>query len=189
MLTWFSRCLPGFSIITLVFLLVCAFSDLVKSRLWRAVFPPWVGQPLHGGWWNGLSPAQSIFVVYCMMIHLHMFTFCLRLGWSILRLTARTKEALGRRFTEIPLDSPYSSPSDEGYDSQPLSPVSLPSPDPFNEKLSSVNVPKGVAEDELTHAIILPNYCEDLHTLETTLRVLASHPRARSQYEVSLLET
>lgn len=42
-----------------------------------------------------------------------------------------------------------------------------------------------VNNQEVVHAIILPNYEENFDTLWTTLHVLASHPRAASQYEVS----
>ncbi|KAJ5737738.1 uncharacterized protein N7483_002863 [Penicillium malachiteum] len=193
MFGWLTRCLPGFSILALIFLLICAFSNLMSSRAWRDIFPPWVSQPLHEGWWIGLNMAQIIFVIYAMLIHFQMFAFTLRLGWSMLRVTAKTREALGRRPTPkraVSVSSASSSSSspcptlDEGYESQSLSPVSLPSPNPFSEKLYSITGSK-VEEDELIHAIILPNYSEDLHTLETTLNVLASHPRARSQYEVS----
>ncbi|KAJ6105308.1 hypothetical protein N7523_010118 [Penicillium sp. IBT 18751x] len=39
---------------------------------------------------------------------------------------------------------------------------------------------------ELIYAIILPNLGEDFDVLRTTIQVLASHPRAQSQYEVYL---
>ncbi|KAJ5626577.1 hypothetical protein N7528_004004 [Penicillium herquei] len=162
----------------------------MSSHIWRDIFPPWVSQPLHGGYWIGLNLAQVIFVIYAMLIHFQMFAFTIRLAWSIFRVTAKTREALGRRLPQRSVSvssassssASSSSPSiifDEGYESRSLSPVSLPSPNPFNEKLYSINAAK--VEHELIHAIILPNYSEDLHTLETTLNVLASHPRARSQ--------
>jgi hypothetical protein len=40
------------------------------------------------------------------------------------------------------------------------------------------------SEDSAWHAIILPNYMEELDTLRETLSVLASHARASQQYEV-----
>ena len=43
-------------------------------------------------------------------------------------------------------------------------------------------------EEPLVHAIILPNYKEDLDTLRETLDVLACHPQASSSYEVGLLQ-
>jgi hypothetical protein len=39
-------------------------------------------------------------------------------------------------------------------------------------------------EDSIIHAIILPNYMEDIETLRETLEVLASHRKAKLQYEV-----
>jgi hypothetical protein len=39
-------------------------------------------------------------------------------------------------------------------------------------------------ENRIIHAIILPNYMEDIATLRETLDVLASHRKARTQYEV-----
>lgn len=52
----------------------------------------------------------------------------------------------------------------------------------LNPDLGSLEEGEG---GEVVHAIILPNYCEGMDTLETTLKVLASHPRAATQYEVS----
>jgi antirestriction protein len=44
-------------------------------------------------------------------------------------------------------------------------------------------------EDEpLIHAIILPNYKEDMDTLKETLEVMASHQFARSSYEVRAMK-
>lgn len=69
---------------------------------------------------------------------------------------------------------------------QPMSPISISSADSLIAKPSHADVlVNEIPEEELVHAIILPNYGEDLHTLETTLKVLANHPRARTQYEVS----
>lgn len=39
--------------------------------------------------------------------------------------------------------------------------------------------------EPLVHAIIVPNYKEELDTLRETLDVLGSHPQARTSYEVS----
>lgn len=184
MLAWVTRCLPGFSIIGLVLLLVCAFSDVLQSALWKSYFPP-KDDPVQGGFWGGMNIAQRIFVVYAVLIHVHMFGFTLRLGWSLFRATGKAKTALERRVWHTPLPSPQS--EGEDYSDQPISPISMSSVDSLISKnLKSDVTINEVVEDELIHAIILPNYCEDLHTLETTLKVLASHPRAKSQYEIYL---
>ncbi|KAG5987584.1 hypothetical protein E4U54_004934 [Claviceps lovelessii] len=41
-------------------------------------------------------------------------------------------------------------------------------------------------EDGVVHAIMIPNYKEEMDTLQETLEVLASHPQARSSYDVFL---
>lgn len=184
MLGWVTRCLPGFSIIGLALLLVCAFSDILKSELWKSYFPP-SNNPAQGGFWGGMNIAQCIFVVYAVLIHIHMFGFTLRLGWSIFRATGKAKTALERRIWYTPLPSPQA--EGEDYIQQPISPISMSSVDSLISKNLKTDVTVNeVVEEELIHAIILPNYCEDLHTLETTLKVLASHPRAKLQYEVYL---
>ncbi|RDW92830.1 glycosyltransferase family 2 protein [Aspergillus mulundensis] len=58
----------------------------------------------------------------------------------------------------------------------------------FSSTLAKNSTQVSLAEvvGEVTHAIIIPNYKEDIGTLRETLNVLASHPRARSRYEVYL---
>jgi hypothetical protein len=187
MLAWLTRCLPGFSIIGLAILLLCAFSDICKSALWKSFFP---SSPVHpskpspqDGFWSGLNLAQAIFIVYAVLIHCHMLGFTLRLGWSILGATTNAKRAFNRRIWRSPIQSPQM-PGEELIE-QPLSPISLASDSSISKKFDDANITVNeLHEEELIHAIILPNYCEDLHTLETTLKVLASHPRAKRHYEV-----
>lgn len=182
---WVTRCLPGLSIIALAVLLLCAFTDVFESSLWKGLYPPATGDPEQDGLWSGLSIAQSIFVVWAVMVHCHMFGFTLRLGWSIFRATGQSKLALERRLWSTPPPSRQSE-SSEFWEEQPESPISISSSDSLISKPGQPDVAVYEApEEELVHAIILPNYGEDLHTLETTLKVLASHPRAKTQYEVS----
>ncbi|KAF7591868.1 hypothetical protein BBP40_000910 [Aspergillus hancockii] len=86
-----------------------------------------------------------------------------------------TKRALQRR-----ISWPLSPSTDRRrfFDSPTKSIQQLP--DPLNFKIDVDELD----EPEVIHAIILPNYNEEIHTLRTTLNVLASHPRACTQYEV-----
>lgn len=186
MLGWVTRCLPGFSLIGLAVLLLCAFTEILDSPLLKDFLPPSPATPpVQDGPWSGLGLAQKVFVVYTVLIHIHTFGFTLRLAWSISRTIKSTKEIFQRRLQTSPFSSPkMTQPEHQIYSCQPPSPVSLPDAAiPSFDKKDFVSVHE-LTEKELVHAIILPNYCEDLHTLETTLKVLASHPRARSQYEV-----
>lgn len=113
-----------------------------------------------------LSMAQQIFMVYTLLVHTNLLVFALRLSCSLWYTLRQTKQVLSRRYNNSPIASPFR---------EPASPTQkLPDPTVFE------------VEDEVVHAIILPNYGEDLHTLRTTLNVLASHPRASTQYEVYL---
>jgi len=40
-------------------------------------------------------------------------------------------------------------------------------------------------QEKILHAILIPNYKENIDDLRETLDVLASHPQARSTYDVS----
>ena len=186
MLGWLTRCLPGFSLIGLTLLLLCAFTDILQSPLAKKLLPqPPISSPGQEGPWSGLVWPQRIFIIYTLWLHVHTLAFTLRLVWSILTAIRSTREVLQRRLETSPISSPQSpQPVDQLYSDQPISPVSLSSPSisPYDKK-NFVSTHE-LTEKELVHAIILPNYSEDLHTLETTLRVLASHPRAKSQYEV-----
>ncbi|OJJ49028.1 hypothetical protein ASPZODRAFT_13765 [Penicilliopsis zonata CBS 506.65] len=168
MLRWFSRCLPGFSILALLLLMLVAFSDSFTLLPWPGVLP----YPVVGG--RVQSIAREIFVVYALLVHLNMFAFTLRLSWSLFRVTEETRKALQRRSWHAPGSS---------------SSLPLPLPPYSAEQEVQLDRTRRVDEaDELevVHAIILPNYCEDHHTLRTTLNVLASHPRASTQYEIYL---
>jgi hypothetical protein len=61
-------------------------------------------------------------------------------------------------------------------------------PKAMNDSLKKRNEQKPVLQEikhaGIIHAIIIPNFNENIDTLRTTLSVLASHPRAYSQYKV-----
>lgn len=188
MLGWLTRCLPGFSLIGLALLLICAFTDILESPMLKDFLPtPPITSPTQNGPWAGLGLAQKIFIIYTVLIHVHTFGFTLRLAWSISRTLQSTKEIFRRRLATSPFPSPRPiRPEYQIYSDAPLFPVSLPDVTLSSFDKKGFITVHDLTEKELIHAIILPNYCEDLHTLETTLKVLASHPRAKSQYEVCL---
>lgn len=146
---------------------------------------PSITPPTQNGPWSGLGLAQKAFIIYTVLLHVHTFGFTIRLAWSISRTLQSTKEVFQRRLATSPFPSPKPTrPEYQLYSDAPPSPVSLPDATISSfDKKDFITVHE-LTEKELIHAIILPNYCEDLHTLETTLKVLASHPRAKSQYEV-----
>ncbi len=42
-------------------------------------------------------------------------------------------------------------------------------------------------QEKILHAILVPNYKENIDDLRETLDVLASHPQARSNYDVRII--
>ncbi|KAJ6095360.1 hypothetical protein N7486_006106 [Penicillium sp. IBT 16267x] len=186
MLGWVTRCLPGFNIIGLPVLLLCAFSEVLKSPLWKGLLPSkrhpgHSRNPAQDGQWGGLNRAQKILVAYALIIHLHMFGYTLCLAWWIYRATGKARRAFERRIWHASSPSPSLGSEGEKLNEQPSSPASLPSPVSTNAKIHDVTIDEGPVGDELVYAVILPNYGEDIHTLETTLKVLACHPRANNK--------
>ncbi|KIW03718.1 uncharacterized protein PV09_05027 [Verruconis gallopava] len=174
------RCLPGLSTIALLILIGFAFFDL-DSRL------PLKAHVSHGSvhkHWKAehgeLKLSQKIFVLYFLITHIDTAGFSLRLCLALVLVRRKIKETLKRR--QIPLPDAFE------QDGSPLlkhrrgnSP-----PPPYTSAPPSPSLNELSPHSEVKHAIIIPNYSECLETLQTTLKNLASHPRARTQYEIYL---
>lgn len=184
MWTWFSRCVPVFSLFLLITLLLLAFPD-VPERLshlapWSRNVPPshHNNDPRHP---TPLSLAQKLFIGYVIALHCNAVGFTARLAWALSRMVVETRAVLRRRPASKSFGSPIASDSPPFADSPIIYPSPAPTPEPTTFELGLLEEGEG---GEVIHAIILPNYSEDLDTLQTTLNVLASHPRASTQYEV-----
>ncbi|KAL4819835.1 glycosyl transferase family group 2-domain-containing protein [Aspergillus spinulosporus] len=160
---WVTRCLPGFSILALLVLLLSA-SDAIPG-LWRDPAKDRPDGPV-------LNLAQKIFILYSILVHLNTLLFTGRLSWALSYAFAQTSRMLKRRDHSL------------GGAWKRSGPLEDPSSTALDQESPRVSVSE-VAE-EVTQAIIIPNYNEDIDTLRETLDVLAGHPRARSQYEIYL---
>lgn len=180
MLRWASRCVPGFAILALLSLSLLAFTDISRSLSYED--PPHYHHPPPGHPHPPhdrpeiLPLAQKIFIGLSIFVHLNAFFFAIRLFFSLLYTLKESKKALQRR---SPISSKLFEESEHNLDGDlPL--------DDLGFQSSQTDSDSFLGDKEVIHAIILPNYKEDIDTLRTTLLVLASHPRASSQYEVSL---
>lgn len=183
---WLSRCVPGISIIVLLLLLLFAFPDTAK---WSPNLP-WPGRvptqpPVDHG--SGKTPpplslAQKIFIAYTLIVHVNAQTFAMRLSWALCRLLKETRAVLRRRPSAKNIVHADGNETPQFADSPLATPTSPSSPQATT--FDDLGRLEEGEDGEVVHAIILPNYCEDLDTLQTTLSVLASHPRAAAQYEV-----
>ena len=170
MFRWFCRCIPGISTLCLVALLAVAFSNVNTTSH---------GSPPR------LRTSQKVVIFYSVFIHLNTLSFALRLCWSILIVKNKIKNILQHRRKlcsgpDCDVNGPYVDHIPAGrIRSEEDTLLPLPNGE-GNDLLENDHL----ADEEIVHAIILPNYGEDLDTLKSTLSVLASHPRAATQYEV-----
>ena len=196
---WMAQCSGG-----LAFLVVLCLSIWVLTN--DAVAVPQTGSvhsQLHSGLFSSLLPRHGfwtlVFAYYCLVIHLCAISFSTRSCWGIWDMIKKLRDMddnaklvrtiqsslRPRRPSSVgslsSAETLLSSPSVDGF----LSPISWSNSelgDSDYEKFSAITTP---ATETLVHAIIVPNYKEDLDTLTETLDVLASHPQARDCYDVS----
>jgi hypothetical protein len=190
-LSWCSRRVGGLSLATLVFL--CTVVILNEHHL------------LSRGQGNTTPDTSSItphpprsrlltifFAYYSLIVHIVVSIFPFRACWAIWDITRSLKRmSPARRYrdhdthhhlgperklstyslsssadTLTPSRASATSSDTEDFDSGYFADVEPESPQHF-------------------HALLIPNYKEDVDVLRETLDVLASHPQARAQYDVS----
>jgi hypothetical protein len=157
---WLTRCFPGISTIALSAIVWLAFSKTASSD---------GSQPPEATLW------QKVFTFYTMLVHLAIASLPFRTIIGTLRATQQIQSILSRRAHP---------PSKDSFDSEAKSSGSdnLAAETTFRHAKSPV---ARLGDQEVIHCIIIPNYKEALGTLRATLFVLATHPRAKSQYEAS----
>ncbi|KAI1757297.1 glycosyl transferase family group 2-domain-containing protein [Xylaria castorea] len=140
-----------------------------------------------GGIWT------LVFAYYCLTIHILVSSFPLRSMWSIfdisrcLERTASSKSlkdyklAHRRRGSFTSLSSSETLTSSKEMPSAP-STANSEAGDTDTEFIADIE--NGM--ERIIHAIIVPNYKEEMDTLRETLDVMASHPFARDTYDVYL---
>lgn len=140
-----------------------------------------------GGFWT------LVFAYYCLTIHILVSSFPLRSMWSIfdisrcLERTARSKSLKDYKLSHRRRGSFTSLSSSETLTSSkelssPSSTAGSEAGDTETEFIPDMES----GADRVIHAIIIPNYKEEMDTLRETLDVMASHPLARDTYDVSI---
>lgn len=169
MLGWLYRCAPGLSLIVIIFLIIDAFSApapaLVDCSFSNSVLTFPTPNVLLRQCVAGMALSQSLLVMYTLTCHMVLLMFGLRLSWSLYHVSTHIKRVRKARVmgTGTIMHPKAQHPDLERYGREDA----------------------GSKAQEIVHAIVIPNYMEDVGTLKTTLAVLASHPRA-CQYEVRL---
>jgi len=138
--------------------------------------------PEGGGIWT------VIFSWYCLLIHVLVFIFPLRACYAIwtlsgsLRRTARSKTLKDFKFAHRRRGSATSLSSSETLTSSHASSSASSEAGDIDHEFYADS---DIAPDSVIHAIVIPNYKEEMDGLRETLDVLASHPQARNCYDVS----
>ncbi|KAI2470008.1 glycosyl transferase family group 2-domain-containing protein [Annulohypoxylon bovei var. microspora] len=140
-----------------------------------------------GGLWT------VVFAYYSLLIHFLVFAFPMRSCWAIFDVTRSLKKAArGRSLRDFKLYRRRRGSSTSLSSSETLTSSkedSLPSSTTSSEigDIEPEFYTDGDAEsDHVVHAIVIPNYKEEVDSLRETLDVLASHPQARDSYDIYL---
>jgi len=142
---WATRCIPGFSVLALIALLVAALA-------WHPY-----GRPEKGIHHGEATWPQLVLGAWTFFLHILSVAFPLRSCFAM--------RDVFHRMTE----------------------VANVMPNTRRRRVQSIKNEEGVQQFPVPlFCIILPNYKEDMETLEETLRVMASHPQARYSYHVFL---
>lgn len=130
----------------------------------------------------------QFFAYYCLLIHVLVAMFPMRSCWAIWDIT-RSLKKMARSKT---LQDVKFSHRRRGSSTSLSSAETLTSARDFSASSSEAGdepeylVDSDIATESVIHAIIVPNYKEEMDTLRETLEVLASHPQARDTYDVYL---
>lgn len=146
--------------------------------------PPYFKRPQAG---SGNAGNLTVFwAYYSLLIHILVFMFPMRACWAVEDLIRSLNKVVKNKALK---DFKF------GHQRR-LSSTSLSSAETLTSQSSSTSSEAGDIEmnyytdadseqDKIIHVIIIPNYKEELDGLRETLDVLASHPQARSTYDVS----
>lgn len=137
------------------------------------------------------------FAYYCLFIHILVAAFPIRACWSIFSITRTLKKnAKSKALRDIKLShrrrgSSTSLSSSETLTSSRDGSVLSSATSSEAGDLDTEQYTDGDASaiDNIVHAVVIPNYKEEVDTLRETLDVLASHPQARHSYDVSILSS
>lgn len=128
-----------------------------------------------------------IFAYYCLFIHVLVAAFPVRSCYAVidmtrtLRKSAHSKALQNLKFAHRRRGSSTSLSSSETLTSSHASSASSEAGDLDAELYTDADG----ESDRVIHAVVIPNYKEELDTLRETLDVLGCHPQARNSYDVS----
>jgi hypothetical protein len=192
--SWCSRRVGGLSLLALIFL--CSwvlFNEIGSTR--REAIKYTAASTYQFGFNKGWRATRTeailpvIFAYYSLFIHILVTIFPFRACWGIWDVTRNLKKVAGsgsKKLKSFKTGRKLSSSSLSSAET--LTPSSSSSTCSDTEDFDSGYYAD--VEPDLRrpiHAVLIPNYKEHIDVLRETLDVLASHPQARCQYDVSWL--
>lgn len=134
---------------------------------------------------GGAGNWTLVFAYYCLLIHFLVFVFPLRACWSIVDLTKSLGKMRSKTLRELRLTGQRRGSSTSLSSSETLGSMS---PGSSASSSEAGDLEAEMADRDMSsvlHAVVVPNYKEEMDTLRETLDVLASHPQATISYDVS----
>jgi hypothetical protein len=186
-LAWASRRAGGLAMVALLGLSYWVISSELETQRYSYQYRQQDSfkAPNHKAGRSGLW--IRLFAYYCLLIHVLVAMFPMRSCWAIWDITrsvrkmARSKTLEDVKFSHRRRGSSASLSSAETL--TPTRDFSTSSSEAGDEP--GYLIDSDIAVESVIHAIIVPNYKEEMDTLRETLEVLASHPQARDTYDVS----
>jgi hypothetical protein len=176
-LSWCSRRVGGLSITALVFIsgtVIYNEHQALKNGLVDVTRITWTGRLL------------TIFAYYSFIIHVTVAVFPIRACLAIWDLTRNLRRASqSQKWSEFGPErklSTYSLSSSAATLTPSRASATSSDTEDFDSGYFADVEPESTPN---LHAVLIPNYKEDIDVLRETLDVLASHPQARDQYDVS----
>jgi hypothetical protein len=193
-LSWASRRAGGIAMISMVALSYYVISrEAVESpRGYKYLESASPGSATVSASGGGGGIFTVIFAYICLLIHTLVMGFPVRSCWSIFDMTRCLKKAANSKSIKEYKLAHQRRPSSTSLSSSETLTSSRDgaTPSSTSESESGDFEPDFYADgeidpDRVIHAIVIPNYKEEVDTLRETLDVLASHPQARDTYDVS----
>ncbi|KAH7358824.1 glycosyl transferase family group 2-domain-containing protein [Plectosphaerella cucumerina] len=188
--TWYSRRAGGLAMIFLT--LLCYWVISKEAAASRSGYDYHQHGALDA---HAPNPARGegytahVFAYYCLFIHVLTFIFPMRSCYAMFDITRSLKKVIKNRtmrdFKVAPRrrnSSTSLSSAETLTSSHACSSASSEAGDIDLEPYTDADP----LDDTVIHAIIIPNYKEEVDTLRETLDVLASHPQARGCYDIYL---
>ena len=192
-LGWCSRRIGGLSMIALIVFSYWVISQesTLQRHGYKFEHPETMTASYSSTSTSGAGIWTYIFVYYCIIVHLAIAIFPIRASWAVWDLMQSLSHTTRNSLKNISSQALHRRGS---YASVSSSETLICDQNGFSTSGSSeageieiemyTDAEEHPRAEPVIHAIVIPNYKEEMDTLRETLEVLASHPQAYNSYDV-----